>query len=83
MLINTKGKREGDNSPLPTDKNCGKIKENVIEVAEAKKLREPAGRERSGGKSAESTVQAWAADGDGGNTAVTVYEVCGLHSCAI
>ncbi|MBD5162126.1 MAG: hypothetical protein HDT14_08960 [Oscillibacter sp.] len=45
---------------------------NTIEVADAKKLWEPAGWEHSGGKSAESAVQAWAADGDGGNTSVTV-----------
>lgn len=38
------------------------------------KLRELANRERSGGKSAESVVQAWAMGGDGGNTSVTVHE---------
>ena len=38
------------------------------------KLREPAGWERSGGKSAESVVQAWAMGGNGGNTFVTVLE---------
>ena len=58
--------------PLPTAKNYDMVCSNTIEVADAKKLWEPAGWEHSGGKSAESAVQAWAADGDGGNTSVTV-----------
>lgn len=36
------------------------------------KLRQPAGDDRSGGKSAESVVQAWATDGDGEKISVTV-----------
>ncbi len=48
---------------------------NRIEVADAMKLRQPAGDDRSGGKSAESVVQAWATDGDGENIFATV---CGL-----
>ena len=45
---------------------------NRIEVADAMKLRQPAGDDRSGGKSAESVVQAWATDGDGENISATV-----------
>ncbi len=48
---------------------------NRIEVADAMKLRQPAGDDRSGGKSAESVVQAWVTDGDGENISATV---CGL-----
>lgn len=36
------------------------------------KSREPAGWERGGGRSAESSVQAWAGDGPGGKTSGTV-----------
>ena len=54
---------------------------NRIEVADAMKLRQPAGDDRSGGKSAESVVQAWATDGDGENISATV---CGFpRRCAI
>lgn len=45
---------------------------NRIEVADAMMLRQPAGDDRSGGKSAESVVQAWATDGDGENISATV-----------
>ena len=48
---------------------------NRIEVADAMMLRQPAGDDRSGGKSAESVVQAWATDGDGEKIFATV---CGL-----
>jgi hypothetical protein len=54
---------------------------NRIEVADAMMLRQPAGDDRSGGKSAESVVQAWATDGDGENISATV---CGFpRRCAI
>ncbi len=54
---------------------------NRIEVADAMKLRQPAGDDRSGGKSAESVVQAWVTDGDGENISATV---CGHpRRCAI
>ena len=56
---------------------------NTIEVAEAMKLREPAGWERGGGKSAEPAVQAWGAGGDGGNTSVTVRGAGYPRGCAI
>ena len=36
------------------------------------KSREPAGYERGGGSSAESSAQAWAEDGSGGKTSGTV-----------
>ena len=36
------------------------------------KSREPAGWERGGGSSAESSAQAWAGDGPGGKTSGTV-----------
>lgn len=36
------------------------------------KLRQPAGDDRSGGKSAESVVQAWTTDGDGEKISATV-----------
>ena len=45
---------------------------NTIEVADTKKLREPTGADRSGGKSAEPAAQVWAHGGDSGNTRVTV-----------
>ncbi len=48
---------------------------NTIEVADTKKLWEPAGWEHGGGKSAEPAAQAWTVGGRGGNTAVTVCEV--------
>lgn len=41
------------------------------------KLREPAGCERSGGKSAESTVRARTGDGGGENISVTVCGASG------
>ena len=47
------------------------------------KLREPAGCERSGGKSAESVVRARAAGGDGENISATVCGACGPPRCAI
>ena len=53
---------------------------NRIEVADAMKLRQPAGDDRSGGKSAESVVQAWATDGDGENIFATV---CGLPPAGV
>lgn len=43
-------------------------------------LREPAGRERDGGSSAESFIQAWTGDGSGGNTSGTV---CGAAAGAL
>ena len=46
-------------------------------------LRQPAGDDRSGGKSAESVVQAWATDGDGENISATVCGAPRLPSCAI
>ena len=53
--------------------------DNTIEVADAKKLWEPAGWEHSGGKSAESVSRAREPDGDGGNTSVTVCgAVCSI-----
>lgn len=45
---------------------------NRIEVADAMKLRQPAGDDRSGGRSAESVVQAWATGGDGEKISATV-----------
>ena len=48
---------------------------NRIEVADAMKLRQPAGDDRSGGKSAESVVQAWATDGDGENISATKQKI--------
>ena len=45
---------------------------NKIEVADATKLREPAGKERGGGKSAESCEQACWQGGGGENISVTV-----------
>ena len=53
---------------------------NRIEVADAMKLRQPAGDDRSGGKSAESVVQAWVTDGDGENISATV---CGLPPAGV
>jgi hypothetical protein len=44
----------------------------LIEVADAMKLREPAGHDRSGGKSAESRPRARVRDGDGENISATV-----------
>lgn len=48
------------------------VRGNRIEVADAMKLRQPAGDDRSGGKSAESVVQAWTTDGDGEKISATV-----------
>jgi len=45
---------------------------NTIEVADTKKLREPTGLDRSGGKSAEFRTQVWLRDGDGDNISATV-----------
>ena len=59
-------------SHLSTEKICDKVGNNTIEVADAMMLRELANGERSGGKSAESAVQAWAADGNGEKISVTV-----------
>ena len=59
-------------SPLSMGKIYDMVRNNTIEVAEAMKLRELANGERSGGKSAESAVQAWAAGGNGENISVTV-----------
>ena len=56
---------------------------HTIEVADAMKLREPAGNECSGGKSAESTARARTAGGDGENISATVCGAYQLHSCAI
>lgn len=48
------------------------VRGNRIEVADAMKLRQPAGDDRSGGRSAESVVQAWTTGGDGEKISVTV-----------
>ena len=48
------------------------VRGNRIEVADAMKLRQPAGDDRSGGRSAESVVQAWTTDGDGEKISATV-----------
>ena len=66
--------------PLVNSKKLCYGRCNTIEAAEAMKLREPAGWERGGGKSAEPALQAWIAGGDGGNTSVTV---CGAGRPAV
>ena len=59
-------------SLLSTEEICDMVGSNTIEVAEAMMLRELANGERSGGKSAEPAVQAWAVGGNGENISVTV-----------
>ena len=68
---------------MPRAKNYDMVYSNTIEVADAMMLREPAGGERSGGKSAESVPRARGPGGNGGKTSVTVCEVLRPRSCAI
>ena len=58
--------------PLVRWKKPWYLVSTTIEVADAKKLWEPTGRDRSRGKSAVFRTQVWLRDGDGENISATV-----------